>query len=200
MSSSSLTVSSILSEAARVLGQSDYAVVNAVDLEGVEIEEALLAEDEFGIVFVVATETVHDILNRWSDYQAQLVDYLDQKLTKINPKAWDVYMVLLTPSVASHDANAPLERIQLDTSEIRKLVVTGDALTTVSDVARALLPVLPLQDMTEKRSDGDLLENLPKILAEHGADSDAVKALVSAFKKQEPLMQALHDHLVRDET
>lgn len=195
MTDSNLTTSSVIAEVDAVLQKSNYAVKDTADIREITVEQAVLAEDEFGIVFVIVTDTAQDIANHWADYQAQLVDYLNTKLTKLDPKIWEAYMVLLTPSITPRDLFSQLERIRLDTSRIRKLVVTGEQLNALSDVSRALLPVLPLQDIDAARPEISLLESLPGIFAQRGIDEEAVRVVVSAFRSQDSPMQALHQHL-----
>lgn len=193
-----LSPSSVIAEVASILRRSNYQVVDTADLRSFEVEQGVLAEDEFGIVLAIVTETAELIESQWCDYQAKFVEYLGSKLNKFDPKVWEAYMVLLTPSVTPRSLFPHLERIRLDTSQIRKLIITGEQLTALSDIARALLPVLPLDESDAEGSQESLLDTLPDLLEDRGVDRDSLEAVISAYRSQDSLMTTLYKHLFGD--
>ena len=83
------------------------------------------------------------------------------------------------------------QAIRYDTSRVRKLVATGDELSQLSDIERALLPVLPIQSEIAPEAETSALDVLPEILAQKGVSAEAAKSLIRAFSKQESLMDCL---------
>lgn len=190
-----LTLSAIIGQAKKTLEDNGYRVVRTSELQLTIHEFSLLAEDQFAIVAVSAYETVKELVDRWADIQADLVHYFDKRLSRADPKLWECYLILLSPSTPSSSQKDKIEQIRYDTREIRKIIVTGHDLETTKDVSDALLPVLPMEkieSLAENKSD---LEELPFILAQHGADPESVRIVVRAFDQQGSIMQELHEHL-----
>jgi hypothetical protein len=148
-----------------------------------------LFEDAFGIVAVVVYETWRDLLSRWPDAQAALVDLISRHVSSSDAKAWEGYLALLTPGVASH---SEVTTIRYDTTRVRKLVATGDELKLLADVERALLPLLPLGDERPVAEQDSALEMLPQLLKRRNVPEDAVRVIVKAFREQQPLLELLH--------
>ena len=72
--------------------------------------------------------------------------------------------------------------------------------TTLSDVDRVLLPLLPLPENEGPEDPANALALLPAILSEQGIRRDAVETVVQAFTSQQPLLERLHEHLAGGET
>lgn len=143
------------------------------------------------MVAIVVYETWDDLVARWSDAQAVLVDVISQHFSSSESKAWDGYLVLLTPSLMPSSGDGERRRIQYDTTRVRKIVASGTEIKGLVDVARVLLPLLPLDDI-QIGPDQSALAVLPNLLASKGIPADAAKALVAAFQQQEPLVETLH--------
>ena len=62
----------------------------------------------------------------WLQAQAALVDLISAFFHRSDAKAWEGYLVLLTPSVLPHDAALEVTEIRRNTTHVRKLVATGD--------------------------------------------------------------------------
>lgn len=102
--------------------------------------------------------------------------------------------MLFTPALMPEALRDDAEQIKYDTSRLRKLLATGDDLKTITDVERALLPLLPLTAPIEEQvSYGDqVLELLPQMLAKRGISSQLTRELIAAFLANEPLMERPH--------
>lgn len=150
-----------------------------------------LFEDKYNVVGVAVFTTSAELLASWADLQGALVGVISRHVGQSESKAWDGYLVLLTTGIApSHDAE--IEALRYDTTRLRKLVATGDDLSTPGDVERLLRPLVPLRTAQGSASELTALDLLPGLLAEQGINEGTTELLVKSFIDQEPLMDALH--------
>lgn len=184
-----LTSSQLLAAVSELLERGKYTAVLPDRGWGSNIR---LFEDPYGIVAVAAFETWGDLTEGWPDVQGHLVELISEHLTRPEPKSWDGYLVLMTPSVAPSTARSQLADIRYDTNRLRKLVATGDELHTLDDVEQALLPLLPLEVESQVESGPALLERLPALLAERGIDMGAARVAVDAFTSNQSILERLH--------
>lgn len=184
-----LTTSQLLAAATELLEAGDY---QAVQSSSAWTSNVRIFEDPYGIVAVVAYETWGDLAETWPDDQGHLVDLISAHLSSPEPKSWEGYLVLLTPSPSPTLAGSQLADIRYDTNRVRKLVATGDDLRTLDDVEQALLPLLPLRVGSALGSGPALLERLPALIAERDVDVEAARAVVDAFIANESLLERLH--------
>ncbi len=192
MDEKGLTSTDILAAATDALCSSGYARVGDTR-ESAQTPSARLFEDPYGIVAVVVYETWEDLSSRWPDAQAWLVDVISKSMSSSEAKAWEGYLVLLTPSVVGTSAHTDADRIRYDTARVRKLVATGEELRNVGDVHRALLPLLALDDVGVGKQESTL-EMLPDLLSKKGHPRRAVLVVVNAFRDQLPILEKLHDY------
>jgi hypothetical protein len=185
----SLTTSQLLAATTELLESGGY---KAAQPSNGWPSNARIFEDPYGIVAVVAYQTWSDLAEKWPYAQGQLVELISAHLTRPEPKSWEGYLILLTPSEAPASARAQLADIRYDTNRVRKLVATGDDLRTLDDVEQALLPLLPLQVEAQLKSGPALLERLPKLLAERGINVEAARAVVNAFIANDSILERLH--------
>jgi hypothetical protein len=153
---------------------------------------ARLFEDEYSIVGLVVFETCGELLRAWTDLQGSLVGVISHHIGREESKAWDGYLVLLSPGIAPSEESA-LESIRYNTGRVRKLVATGEDLQSLTDVERVLRPLLPLT--VERASVGQetALDLLPKLLSAHNIPEETTKALIKAFREQSSLLETLND-------
>jgi hypothetical protein len=189
---SAFTSSTLLAAASEVLQAHGYQPAKPEHLRDWTESNARVFEDAYGIVAVVVHETWQDLLSHWIDAQAALVDLISARVGRSEPKAWEGYLVLLTPSVMEAGSEPEAQAIRYDTSRVRKLVASGDDLSHLGDIERVLLPVLPIQSEVARESETSVLHVLPGILAQKGISVEAARALIRAFSNQESLMDGLH--------
>jgi hypothetical protein len=149
-----------------------------------------LFEDAYSVVGVAVFPTCAELLRSWADLQGSLVSVISHKVGRSEGKAWDGYLVLLTPGLAP-SGQVEIEDIRYDTSRLRKLVSTGEDLVTAGDVERLLRPLLPLRGQQGSLSPRSALDLLPNILAERGIDRQTTTALLQSFVDRKPLMDPL---------
>jgi len=126
---------------------------------------------------------------------ARTVEILSSRFTRLDRKAWDGYLVLLTSALAV-EADATVHEIRYDTSRIRKIVATGEGISSLNDVERTLLPLLPLtQDAVELEDEQSPLDELPERLERTGIARELVETAIAAFKDHRPIVQELHRQL-----
>jgi hypothetical protein len=141
---------------------------------------------------MVVYETWAELSTTWLAAQAALVELISTHFVRSDAKAWEGYLVLLTPSVAPSQNRQDVVAIQRNTTHVRKLLATGDELRTLDDIKRTLLPLLPLEGdhaILEPRS---ALEILPDLLARRGMSKAFVDVAIQAFLNQEPVIARLH--------
>jgi hypothetical protein len=152
---------------------------------------ARLFEDKYNVVGIAVFATTAELLQSWADLQGALVDVISHYVGRSENKAWDGYLVLLTAAIAP-DSDHNIEDVRSDTTRLRKLVATGEDLTSPGDVERLLRPLLPLRDQQGSIGQGTALDLLPQLLKEQGIDESTTEGLVKSFIEQEPLIEALH--------
>lgn len=191
---SALTATDVLARASEVLTAGDYRVIDDKYVEGWPSDFTRLFEDPYGIVAVVVFETWADLARQWLESQAALVELMSEYVGLSDAKAWDGYLVLLTPSTLPSAARDDAEAIRYNVSRVRKLVAAAPELQTLGDVERALLPLLPLEGESPAPDDLSSMELLSQVLLESRFDERAVSTLVTAFQEQQPLMERLHEY------
>lgn len=191
-SQSPLTVTELTAAATSVLATGGYAVREGfADWGG---KSTRLFEDEYNIVGLGVFATCSDLLQSWGRLQGALVDTISSRIGRNEGKAWDGYLVLLTPGVASAE-EVDLDSIRQDTKRVRKLVATGLELQSSGDVERTLRPLLPLRVDEVNAGNASVLDRLPGLLAGKDIDQRITEALVNAFVEQKPLMESLRESL-----
>ena len=187
-----LTVTSLLAAVTDVLIKGGYERISSNILPSFwDSPHTRVFEDSYGIVGVVVYETWKSLSSNWMDAQSELVDLISKYITAGEEKAWDGYLVLLTPSLSS--SQSEVTDIRYDTTRVRKIVSTGDELQSSADIERALLPLLPISEEIQVGEDETVLALLPKLLTEKGISSKATEEVVDAYLKQEPLLERLHN-------
>lgn len=149
-------------------------------------------EDEYGVVLVVVYETWPAMVEGWAEDQGRLVELISAHMTRADAKAWEGYLVLLTPAVPPEGEESSVEEVRYDVTRVRKLVAAGDELIALSDVERALLPLLPITLSTDLEAETSVLDELPDLLEKEGIEREESRALIDAFREQRPLLEAIH--------
>lgn len=186
-----LSSSTLLPFASDVMTRSGY---KEVAFERSETWSLRLFEDEFGVVAICAFDTVGELLARWPTAQADLVTILSRSVNREESKAWEGYLVLLTPASVAGKRDE-LEAIRYNTTRVRKIVATGDELRTIDDVRRVLSGLLPFAHVGSIGGGANLtaLDLLPEVLVKAGVSTADADAIVSAFVDHRPLLPALHE-------
>src|SRR5262245_1533581 len=95
----SITPTGLLASASRLLEAGGYQAIRK-DFAEWNTSSTRLFEDEYGIVGLAVFATCKDLLSSWPALQGSLVDAISLKLRRVENKAWDGYLVLLTPGLA----------------------------------------------------------------------------------------------------
>jgi len=185
-----LTTTNLTAAATSCLLEHGYTQIEEKQL-GSATEAGRFYEDEFGIVLVAVYETWGDLSSGWQEAQATLVELISQHMSKVEPKAWDGYLVLLTPAPSTAGREA-VDAIRYDTSRLRKLVADGEELRSLGSVEDALLPLLPLQPVLGPGSGQSALDLLPELLERHAIEPRVTEKLIEAFSDDQPLVEGLH--------
>jgi hypothetical protein len=186
-----LTVTSLLGTTAEMLDNAGYRKVEEVSDPFWQAAGARVFEDKLGIVAVLVYDTWKDLVEGWQSAQAHLVSLISHHLSSGEPKAWDGYLVLLTPSPLSTEVE--LNKIRYDVTRLRKIVATGDELSSTSDLERVIAPLLPIEGSLISTANGTILSRLPGMLAEQDIPEEDTRAVIGAFMRQESLVEKLDD-------
>lgn len=189
MTNDQLTTTELIAAASSVLEQSGYVRVDHALAEWPS--SARMFEDPYCVVAVASFDTCEELLARWPDIQGDVVNALSIRWTPTDAKAWDGYLVLLSPSYAP-SAQSELERIRYDITRLRKLLATGEELVTIADLERLLRPLLPLGTEESAAAPESALDLLPSFLSERGISEEVTSVLIDAFTNQQSLMDTLH--------
>ena len=184
------TATTLLAAITEFLASSGFRAVSLGSSLNWGSSHVRLFEDPYSLAAVVVYDTSLELFSRWPDAQAALVDVVSERLARTEAKAWDIYLVLLTPAFVGDVATRDVNTIRFDTSRVRKLVATGDELQTLEDVKRTVLPLLPVSPVV-LAPPRDVLDQLVDALAARGIDREDVRRIANAFAKNEPLIAAL---------
>jgi hypothetical protein len=187
---SMMTTTDLIAASTSVLEGGGYQPIRDVFPEW-DTTSTRLFEDKYTVVGIAVFTTLADLLESWADLQGALVDVISRHVGQAENKAWDGYLVLLTPAIAPA-SDAEVEVVRSDTTRLRKLVATGEDLAAPSDVERLLRSLLPLRGPQGLIGHGTALDLLPDLLEEQGINKSTSEALVKSFIEQEPLMEGLH--------
>jgi|HubBroStandDraft_6_1064221.scaffolds.fasta_scaffold01228_3 hypothetical protein len=195
MSDSALTTTDIIATATDVLARGGFRRISESSLSAKVSRNTRFFEDPYSVTEVVVYETWNDLALSWTDAQASLVELISRYVVSSESKAWDGYLVLLTPSLLPKAAFEHANQIRNNMTRVRKLLATGDDLTSTSEVERVLMPLLPLSNEAIG-SDEQIraLDLLPAILGRRGIDTEAVKVLIRSFLDQQPMLERLHNY------
>ncbi len=193
-----LTFTAIEAEATQVLADAGFQAVKPGQTGGWEATSARVYEDANSIVCVAIYDTWQQLSDGWTSDQAALVDLISKYFNRHDPKAWDGYLALFTPSVVPYQERRIAVDIQRNTVHVRKLFADGSELTSPSGVRRTLLPVLPL-DEHEALEGRNVLESLPQLLAQYGVSEAATQVAIEAFQDQRPIAETMHDRLTKNQ-
>ena len=190
-SNTPLTVTSLMATVAEILEVAGFKTIDPSVAGTWRATEARVYEDAYSIVCIAIYETWSDLSSLWVDDQSSLVALISEHFSRTEPKAWDGYLVLLTPSSVPTGARQNAIDIQRNTLYVRKLFASGDELHSTGAVRRILLPLLPLEGHQALQS-RNVLDTLPPLLAGHGVDVDASKVAIAAFRDQRSIIAELH--------
>ena len=146
-------------------------------------------EDALSIVGVVGFNTWATLERRWQEAQDSLVELMSDRLSRSDPKSWAGYLLLVT--VDAPPSMMAVDVIRRDTTRVRKLVATGNDLTTIGTVERVLLPLLPLETERTKPGAGRLLDRLPQLVEGAGVDPALMERVVLAFDENRTPMEEI---------
>ncbi|GAB2612561.1 hypothetical protein [Novilysobacter erysipheiresistens] len=190
MISEYLTSTDLIASSVAVLEAAGYKATES-DNSAWTSSTSRLFENSYNVVGVVAFETYVELVDSWADRQGMLVEIISRSIGRSEGKAWDGYLVLLTPAVKS-STETDIEAIRRDTTRLRKLIATGDDLKKSSDVERVLRPLLPIKGVVNQSNAGSALDHLSSVLEKRGVERQDAVTLVEAFLDQRPLMESLH--------
>ena len=187
---SGLSTTVIIAAAREILANNGFLISSESGLTALQRGRSLLAEDDYSVIALVAYDTWSEVQAEWADAQAELVTLLAKRLARSAPKAWDGYLVLFCGAPTSDkDGVSAIER---DTTRVRKIVATGEALRTTADISRVLDPFLPLARPGTGAEIPDVLAMLPELLKTE-VPIAATEAVVNAFRAMEPPLERLHE-------
>jgi hypothetical protein len=187
---SSHTPLELTAAASELLERHNYRRIVDADL-GADGYGGRYYEDEYGVVAVVVYETWPDLLKSWPEDQSRLVRLMSEHMHKTDFKAWDGYLVLLSPGQPPPEQRSAVEGIRYDVTRVRKLIAVGEELRSLADVERILLPLLPIEGLKANCDELSALDMLPDLLSPRGIDSAATVAIVAAFREQQSLLERL---------
>lgn len=195
MSDPVLTVLQVVGAVGDALDGAGYRRVQQRHDAGNSTSGFRVYEDEFGVIGLRVFESPSLLMEGWADAQTQLVSVIGSYIGREEDKAWDGYLVLLTPIPTTPAELDAMNGIRYDTTRVRKIVATGDELRSIADVSRVLQPLLPLESASGLEGTRTGLELLPDLLAEQGVDPSLTRRVIDAFNRQEPMIRVIHDEL-----
>ena len=197
---SPMTDTDLLASASSILESGRYKRVQDARIEQRPAPNYRVFEDDYHLVALVVYDTWQKLISNWMDAQTALVDLMSNYMTSSDPKAWDGYLVLLTTGVPGLESSEKVDEIRYDTTRVRKIVGTGEDITTIGDVKRVLQSLLPLEPELHLAARESALGILPSLLAQRGLQEKFVEAVVNAFCERQPIVERLHSVRRENET
>ena len=96
-----LTVTKLLAAATDFLTRGGYVRLLEEESSAEWSSSSRLFEDSYGIVAVIVYDSWSEVENTWAEDQERLVNLISRHMKSTDPKAWDGYLVLMTPGVLS---------------------------------------------------------------------------------------------------
>lgn len=187
-----LTISEVLAVSSEILEREGFGRTTVAFRDSVVPHRVF--EDPYSIAAVFVFEQWQDVLDAWPTAQGLLVELLSEKLDPSLSKAWDGYLVLLTPAPIPVDDAAVAESIRYNTTRVRKLVGAGDDTADQASLTRVLLPLLPLEQRAPPTpAAAPILDSLPGLLARHGISPNDASTVVGAYRAQQNMLAALYN-------
>jgi len=192
-----MTVTALVAAATETLEDSGYAIVESPSVGNWRATVARVYEDPYSIVCVAVYETWGELRSSWANDQAILVGLISTHFSRTDAKAWDGYLVLLTPSIIPTTDRQVAIDIQKETVHLRKLFAAAGEFPSVDAVRQVLLPLLPLEqhDALKPR---DALDSLPSLLARRGIEENATRAALQAFLDNSQIIEQIHEYLTNE--
>jgi hypothetical protein len=103
-------------------------------------------EDDSIIGFLKVFQTVAEMSSSWQDAERSLLSRYAVQFRAAPAKSWNIYCVFLVEQPAIGEDIYSIDRIEEDFSSTRKIARAG--VSSISELQRALLPLLPLQVVT----------------------------------------------------
>lgn len=160
-------------------------------------------EDVYSFIGVAWFSSVQEMAARWASVQEELWRVAALAPGRLGVKAWDGYLVLITPEAIPTSLASEISSIRSDTRRLRKIVLTGDDIdegspvSVAASVRRALTPILPIM-IGPTATILDPVATLPARLAPTGIGLPILEEVVAAYRRGEPMVQALHRALMRE--
>lgn len=133
-------MSSLIDDARSLLEAAGFATLVATPNA-----RSMTFEDISVLGQVHALDSVEEILASWQLLQDEFLRENAERLSRDASKAWNVYTILLTKDSPRSDVAAQLFAIEDDFRGTRKIARCG--VLSRSDMAAALAPILPLQNL-----------------------------------------------------
>lgn len=180
----------LMAAATDTLAECGYDVSGSDPFEEVDVDSRIF-EDEYSVVLVSVLASWDELQQHWRRLQARFIELLSEHIPRTAAKAWEGYLVLLTPGLAGREARPQIESIRYDTERLRKIVATGEELETSADVGRVLAPLVPI-NVEPFLEACDSSEELERVLVESGVTEPLARELVEAFDAQDSLLECLY--------
>lgn len=134
----------LLEQAALILADFGFGhQMTDIELEDAVEMRALAFENATVLGFVLAYQTVDELIGRWKPDGDRVAMKHRKSLLAARDKAWNVYLILLAQERASFGQALALGLIEEDLEAMRKITKAG--VSTTEDVRTALLPLLPFR-------------------------------------------------------
>lgn len=144
--------------------------------------EALLAEDPYFILLILAGPTLDELQVLESTASAHLAERLKER--PLGDKAWDGYVVLLTEQrLQDVEDTTGVFDLMYDVSNVRRIVAMG-VKPHPESVRRALRPFLRLDRLEVREVLTDVFDDLVDALATEGINRNEAIAAISDFKRR----------------
>jgi hypothetical protein len=188
-----LSGTQLLAAASQLLASNGYVGAAIPSADSAQAYASRVFEDRYGIVAICVFDSWALLVQDWPVAQGQLVGLMSETLRRPEPKAWEGYLVLMTPGLMPLGDRTVINRMRADTNRVRKLVAAGDELGTLEEIRTFLLPLIPLVMDESVSGQGDLLESLPELLQEQGVLPQITQIALEAFAENASIFQRLHE-------
>lgn len=169
---------SLIDRLASILQRSEYNITRLSSAR-----PSLCFEDETILGLAIEFASANDLLHQWQTEQDAFLQRNALVLRRAGVKSWNVYCVFLSSDGLPQDASSAA-LVEEDFRGARKIAAVG--LSTDEDIVRAILPLLPIQNVVQTRE-----ENVRELLLQRLDLPTAAKALIGDGASPSELVKIL---------
>ncbi len=104
----------------------------------------LMFENDSVLGFVLVFQNASTLISSWQEVSGRVIESVQLSLRRASDKAWNAYLVMLTPEKENYGLQVTLATIEENLIGTRKIVRSG--VSKAEDIDLAMLPLVKIQN------------------------------------------------------